>query len=97
MQSIEVVKFAGTHPFAGIMPQSYGADSVERAEADQAIAAANVEDDVARPECGAVEDAIASPLQLLNKVGREVRPTLATLPNPERPAVFRHRGRGVYR
>jgi len=39
-----------------------GTDPVERPEADQAISAANVEDDVAGLECCAVEDAIASSL-----------------------------------
>jgi hypothetical protein len=74
-----------------------GADSVERAEADQAIAAADVEDDVAGLECRAVEDAIASSLQVLDEVGRQLQAALASLANPERPAIFRRRGFGDYR
>jgi len=32
MQSIEIVEFAGIHSIAEIMPQSYGADPIERIE-----------------------------------------------------------------
>ena len=73
------------------------ADTIERPEADQAIAAADVEDGVAGLECRAVEDAIASSLQVLDEVGRKVGAALATLANPERPAIFRRRGFGDYR
>lgn len=45
-------------------------DPIERPEADQPIPTTDIEDDVAGLECGAVEDAIASLLQLLNQVGR---------------------------
>jgi hypothetical protein len=68
-----------------------GANAIERAETDQTIATADIEDDVARPECGAVEDAIATPLQGFDEIGRKIRPALATLANPERPTVFRQR------
>jgi len=72
-----------------------GANAIECAETDQTIATADIEDDVARPECGAVEDAIASPLQGFDEIGRKIRSALATLANPERPAVFRRSGFGV--
>jgi hypothetical protein len=73
------------------------AESVERPEADQAIAAADVEHGVAGLECRAVKDAIASSLQVLDEVGRKVGAALASLANPERPAIFRRRGFGAYR
>jgi hypothetical protein len=66
-----------------------GADAIEGAETDQPIAAADVEDDVARPECGAVEDFIASLLKVLDELRWKVDSALAALANPERPAVFR--------
>src|SRR4029077_11876308 len=68
-----------------------GADAIERAEADQPIATADIEDDVARAECGAVEHAIAPSLQILYEVGWKIRPALATLADPERPAVLGQR------
>jgi hypothetical protein len=72
-----------------------GSDAIERAEANQPIPAANIEDDVAGLERGSVEDAIASPLQVFDELGRRLGASLATLSNPERPAVFRRRDSGV--
>jgi hypothetical protein len=41
---------------------AFGSDPVKRPEPDQAIATADIENNVARPECGSVEDTIATSL-----------------------------------